>query len=159
MQILLIFQSLENIDDVASSPGELTQVATKMETGGEVDSLSDIESLDNSAKAINIGNFLKTELTRLDLTAVGEEEEKKQESIFDKLFGLFKPKKDPNKKDDETPDAPGAGPTTELIPGNPGASGGATSSKFGTPEQKKLLDAIAFAEGTTGSYGTSMVEK
>ena len=113
---LINFSTLENIDDVASSPGELTQVATKMETGGEVDSLSDIESLDNSAKAINIGNFLKTELTRLDLTAVGEEEEKKQESIFDKLFGLFKPEKDPNKKDDETPDAPGAGPTTELIP-------------------------------------------
>jgi putative chitinase len=106
---LINFSTLENIDDVASSPGELTQVATKMETGGEVDSLSDIESLDNSAKAINIGNFLKTELTRLDLTAVGEEEEKKQESIFDKLFGLLKPKKDPNKKDGETPDAPGAG--------------------------------------------------
>jgi len=79
-----------------------------METGGEVDFISDVESLDNSAKAINMGNFLKTELQRLDLTAVDEEEEKKQESIFDKLFGLFKPKKDPNKEDDETPDAPGA---------------------------------------------------
>ena len=147
---LINFSTLENIDDVASSPGELTQVATKMETGGEVDSLSDIESLDNSAKAINIGNFLKTELTRLDLTAVGKEEEKKQESIFDKLFGLFKPKPDK--------ETPGVDPTTPAIPGTtptrPGASGGATSSKFGTPEQKKLLDAIAFAEGTTGSYGT-----
>ena len=148
---LINFASLDNIDGIASSPGELAQVATKMETGGEVDFISDVESLDNSAKALNIGNFLKAELQRLDLTAVGEEKEKKQEDIFDKLFGLFKPKKDPNKKDDKTP---GASPTTDLVPGASGASGGATSSKFGTPEQKKLLDAIAFAEGTTGSYGT-----
>jgi muramidase (phage lysozyme) len=153
---LINFASLDNIDGIASSPGELAQVATKMETGGEVDFLSDVESLDNSAKALNIGNFLKTELQRLDITAVGEEEEKKQEGIFDKLFGLFEPKKDPNKKDPNKKDdkTPGASPTTDLVPGAPGASGGATSSKFGTPEQKKLLDAIAFAEGTTGSYGT-----
>ena len=105
---LINFATLDNIDGIASSPGELAQVVTKMETGGEVDFISDVESLDNSAKAINMGNFLKTELQRLDLTAVDEEEEKKQESIFDKLFGLFKPKKDPNKEDDETPDAPGA---------------------------------------------------
>ncbi len=36
----------------------------------------------------------------------------------------------------------------------PGPTTGATTSKFGTAEQKKMLDAIAFAEGTTGSYGT-----
>ena len=35
-----------------------------------------------------------------------------------------------------------------------GAFMGATSAKFGTLEQKKMLDAISFAEGTTGSYGT-----
>ena len=49
--------------------------------------------------------------------------------------------------------------TGELVPGTetetaPSTSTGATTSKFGTPEQKKMLDAIAFAEGTTGSYGT-----
>ena len=33
-------------------------------------------------------------------------------------------------------------------------AGGSTFAKFGTVEQKKMLDAIAFAEGTTGSYGT-----
>ena len=31
-------------------------------------------------------------------------------------------------------------------------AGGSTFAKFGTVEQKKMLDAIAFAEGTTGSY-------
>ena len=36
----------------------------------------------------------------------------------------------------------------------PGTQTGSTTSKFGTVEQKKMLDAIAFAEGTTGSYGT-----
>ena len=54
--------------------------------------------------------------------------------------------------------------TGEMIPGtqtgtaprspSTGAPTGATSSRFGTAEQKKMLDAIAFAEGTTGSYGT-----
>lgn len=146
---LINFATLDNIDGIASSPGELAQVATKMETGGEVDFISDVESLDNSAKAINMGNFLKTELQRLDLTAVDKEEGKKQESIFDKLFGLFKPEKDPNKKDDKTP---GSTPTS------PGASGSFTGSSggagVGTPEQMALLDAISFAEGTTKSYGT-----
>ena len=48
------------------------------------------------------------------------------------------------------------GTQTGTAPSSPstGASTGATSSRFGTAEQKKMLDAIAFAEGTTGSYGT-----
>ena len=45
--------------------------------------------------------------------------------------------------------------TGELVPGTQtGTAPGATYSRFGTAEQKKMLDAIAFAEGTTGSYGT-----
>ena len=140
---LINFATLDNIDGIASSPGELAQVATKMETGGEVDFISDVESLDNSAKAINMGNFLKTELQRLDLTAVEEEEGKKQESIFDKLFGLFKPKS--NNENPTNPTSPGASGSFT------GSSGGAG---VGTPEQMALLDTISFAEGTTKSYGT-----
>ena len=45
--------------------------------------------------------------------------------------------------------------TGELVPGTQtGTAPSATYSRFGTAEQKKMLDAIAFAEGTTGSYGT-----
>ena len=45
--------------------------------------------------------------------------------------------------------------TGTLTPGTQtGTAPGATTSRFGTAEQKKMLDAIAFAEGTTGSYGT-----
>ena len=41
-------------------------------------------------------------------------------------------------------------PATSLSSGG----GGASSAVAGTPEQKKMLDAISFAEGTTKSYGT-----
>jgi muramidase (phage lysozyme) len=38
----------------------------------------------------------------------------------------------------------------ETVTGKPKSSGGG----YGTPEQRKMLDAISFAEGTTKSYGT-----
>jgi predicted chitinase len=156
---LVNFATLDNIDGIASSPGELAQVATKMETGGEVDFLSDVESLDNSAKALNIGNFLKTELQRLDLTAVGEEEEKKQESIFDKLFGLFKPKKDPNKKDDKTP---GASPTTDLVPGAPGASGSSLdlgSTEYGEGPLIRAATAAGYKDKEMAAFLAQMAHE
>ena len=42
----------------------------------------------------------------------------------------------------------------ETVTGKPKPSGGGGGGGYGTSEQRKMLDAIAFAEGTTKSYGT-----
>lgn len=46
----------------------------------------------------------------------------------------------------------GRSPDTSSDPSSPGGAGGSSAS-YGAPEVKALLDAIAFAEGTTKSYG------
>lgn len=155
---LVNFATLDNIDGIASSPGELAQVATKMETGGEVDFLSDVESLDNFAKAINMGNFLKTELQRLDLTAVDEGEEKKQESIFDKLFGLFKPKSD-NKNlgvDPTTPAIPGSTPTS---PGASGSSLDLGSTEYGEGPLIRAATAAGYKDKEMAAFLAQMAHE
>ncbi len=84
----------------------------------------------------------------LDEATVTKEEKKKEKDKS--MFDVFK---DSMKsfiekltgKIDDMPDRPGGAP-----PG--GGAGGA--SVFGTKEQKALLDTIAYAEGTSKSYGT-----
>jgi muramidase (phage lysozyme) len=150
---LINFTSLESVEGIADSQGDIKQGVSKFETGGEIDAVVSIDSADTALKADNLGRFLKSEMSGLKLSTVDEAEKGAEglASFFSNFLGALGSMVPgaPNLSGaGSDPGAPGSAPSAS------GASGGATSSKFGTPEQKKLLDAIAFAEGTTGSYGT-----
>jgi muramidase (phage lysozyme) len=77
---------------------------------------------------------------------------------FDRILdGMLKGKKSDKSTSPSSPASSGG----EKSSGSSGFGGGGgisvgemTPASVGTPEQKALLDAISYAEGTTGSYGT-----
>ena len=83
----------------------------------------------------------------------------KQKAAYEAKFGVKPPKPTESMVSDLTSSFDGSGGTSEsAVESQPEENmmGGSASNKssYGTSEQRKMLDAIAFAEGTTKSYGT-----
>ena len=152
---LINFTSLESVEGIADSQGDIKQGVSKFETGGEIDAVVSIDSADNSLKADNLGRFLKSEMSGLKLSTVDEAEKGAEglSSFFANFLGALGGLVPGGPGIPGVSTGPGGGPSAA-----PSASGSFTGSSggagVGTPEQMALLDAISFAEGTTKSYGT-----
>jgi muramidase (phage lysozyme) len=120
------FSNLNAFGKVSSSLGKLNLV--RMESGGQIASTNvTLTPEDNIIAVNNISAYLKNQFSDLKLDTLLEEETEKQ---------------------DGTQPSPDLGP-----PGAPGIPG-IPSGGSGTAEQRAMLDAISFAEGTRKSYGT-----
>ena len=125
------FSNLNAFGKVSSSLSKLNLV--KMETGGEIASTNvTLTPEDNIIAVNNISTYLKNQFSDLRLDTFVQDKAEERED-----------------KGGE-PGGPGGEPGP-AIPGTPGVTIGAGS---GTAEQRAMLDAISFAEGTRKSYGT-----
>ena len=107
---LINFTSLESVEGIADSQGDIKQGVSKFETGGEIDAIVSIDSADTALKADNLGRFLKSEMSGLKLSTVDEAEKGAEglASFFSNFLGAL---------GSMVPGAPGLG-------GGPGGPGG-----------------------------------
>ena len=110
---LINFTSLESVEGIADSQGDIKQGVSKFETGGEIDAIVSIDSTDNTLKADNLGRFLKSEMSGLKLSTV-DEAEKSAEGLAS-FFGNF------------------LGALGSMVPGAPNLSGGGSAPGGGKP--------------------------
>ena len=123
---LINFSNLNAFGKISSSLGKLNLV--RMESGGQIASTNvTLSPEDNIIAVNNISAYLKNQFSDLKLDTLLEEETQKQQG------------------------EDGTQPGADLGP--PGALG-IPSGGSGTAEQRAMLDAISFAEGTRKSYGT-----
>jgi len=152
---LLSFSNLDSFESISGSLGKLNTIVA-MEGGGEVNKLvsSNDSDFENSAQILSF--FLDREINNEKVKKITEQDKKdaSKNSWWDPL-GLF----DNTSSSEGSTYGPGTAgasrdsATGESVPGSTATGGGVVGGP-GTPEQKALLDAISFAEGTSRSYGT-----
>ena len=113
---LINFASLDTVEGISESQGDIKQGVSKFETGGEIDAIVSIDSADTALKADNLGRFLKSEMSGLKLSTVDEAEKGAEglASFFSNFLGAL---------GSMVPGAPGLGGAPGA-PGTPGAPGG-----------------------------------
>ena len=146
---LVSFSNLDSFENISSSISGLESIIA-MNTGGEVSKMVAESSSDSEQSATSLSIFLDRKFNSQEIGKVTEEDEKKakQKPWWD-LFGTT----EGSTSGKGTPGASRDSATGEPVPGSTATGGGVVGGP-GTPEQKALLDAVSFAEGTSKSYGT-----